>query len=121
MSVSSLIDRVSLARSLGLQDDLKIAIELQRVTLAQPDQVERALSGPILLCQTAERLILLAHDGAQLRQKPWAFTPPNLLEVRPSAGGLSLRLQGGRQINIQVDPSLIEPLKAQLERWRVSV
>lgn len=125
--VPSFTSALDVATRLGLPPSLKIALEVRRVQLIQGgSSASRELSGPLLLCQDESRLILIAYEGDQPRQKPWAFTPQHLLSSSVKSEMLELTLQGERQILIELmlkrdegRSSLLNALSSQLESWRL--
>ena len=78
----------------------------------------RELSGPLLLCQDTERLILIAYQGDTPRQNPWAFTPADLIQILARGHQLELILQGGRNMIASLgNPELVQSLAHHLEAW----
>jgi hypothetical protein len=109
------------AYTLGLTDELQVAVELESLSLIQDQAPPRDLSGPLLLCQDRERLILIAYQDDKPRQNPWAFTPAHLKEVSSEGHTLKLSLQGKRQMIARLGSSEeAQALADHLELWRHS-
>ena len=117
----SLTSAKATAYKLGLTGMLHVALELQSLSLIQDQRPTRELSGPLLLCQDSERLILIAYRDDQPRQNPWAFPPTHLTQIINRGDQLELSLQGGRQMIAHLDNiELNQALMYHLETWRQS-
>ena len=115
---SALTTACSIAHRLGLTGELHVALELQSLNLIQDAKQTREISGPLLLCQDIERLILIAYQGDQPRQNPWAFTPADLNQIVARGHLLELILKGERQMVARLeDPELVQLLVHHLEAW----
>ena len=91
------------------------------MSLIQDHKQARDLSGPLLLCQDHERLILIAYEDDKPRQNPWAFTPAQLIGVQSEGDTLELSLEGNRQMIARLDSvELAQNLVDHLEVWRHS-
>jgi hypothetical protein len=118
----SLNSALSTATRLGLSETLEVALDVERVQLKQGGS-SRELIGPLLICQDAHRLILIAYQGDQPRQNPWAFTPTHLVAVHHRSHGVELTLQGERTIFAELSAgreALARALSTHLESWRLT-
>ena len=97
-----LLSSAQRAQDIGLGFELKLALDLDELTLTSPTGKARKLFGPLLLVLTKERLILVAYEGDQQRQRPWAFTAEQLVRVECVERRLMLSVEEERNITFEL-------------------
>lgn len=113
-----LLSSAQRAQDIGLGFELKLALDLDELTLTSPTGKARKLFGPLLLVLTKERLILVAYEGDQQRQRPWAFTAEQLVRVECVERRLMLSVEEERNITFELPTTEISRrAKDMITEW----
>ena len=118
------LDELLLASSdhaslLGVGDHFKVAIDLEALTLTASNAKPKMLFGPLILALTDERLILVAYEEEFIRQKPWAFSPTQLLAIKATDQSIALTVEGEREIAFSLPNALIAARFIEIiDAWR---
>lgn len=117
----ALIESSAHATSLGVGENFMVALDLVSLTLSSPGAKQKTLFGPLILALTDQRLILVAYEEDQVRQRPWAFTSSQLNGMSSEESAISLLLEGGREIAFRLkSPSLARRLVEIVTEWKTS-
>ncbi len=115
----SILEAQEQAKLLGLGQEFSVAIELSALSLAQENGKAKKLFGPLILALSGAHLIIVAYEGDMLRQKPWAFTREQLIQVNTQATMVTLTVQGNRSISFEVhSDAQAQRLVQCLNEWR---
>lgn len=114
----SLLGAVEQAQILGLGKEFEVALELAELNLAQENGKSKKLFGPLIIALSGSQLMIVAYEGDMLRQKPWAFSSEQLLQVSAQERNVILTVQGNRLIAFQVETKeQADYLVKKLSNW----